>query len=186
MSLRTYGFTNHLPINVTYLSKNNTWVQYTIFPTTSDQRSPERLRQARSLQSTCNPQKYSRAINVSKHMWGHLILTTSPIRHLGSGLQMQEIVCIWGQSIYHSYKPKWHTDYSKLCRYVWAHVWAIWSVYNSKWDCIRDGTGDLWVTISYSWASNTVWKWLWPLSSHDMDISWLCSALSEDHTLICL
>ena len=48
----------------------------------------------------CNPQKYSKSINVSEHMSGHLILTTSPILHLGSGLQMLEIACMWfNQSI---------------------------------------------------------------------------------------
>lgn len=72
------------------------------------------------------------------------------------------------------------------CADMSEHMPGKYGQFLTKWECIRDATGDLWVTIAYSWASNKVWKWLWPLSSHDMDISWLCSALSEDHTLICL
>lgn len=54
---------------------------------------PQKWSNRLPLFNPCNPQKYSRTINVCKHRSGHPILTMSHRLHLVSGLRMQEIVC---------------------------------------------------------------------------------------------
>lgn len=78
---------------------------------------------------------------------------------------------VWVILVCHSWPFKWLA--TKKCQRL-CTTELEWSVYNLNWAYAWDGTRELWVTVSYSWASNAVWEWLGPLSAHDMDICRLC------------
>lgn len=122
------------------------------------------LQPARSPSIQVIRQKYSRAKNECQQTSGHMILTAY-------AALMCRNLRVWVIPVCHSWPFKWLA--TKKCQCL-CTTELEWSVYNLNWAYAWDGTRELWVTVSYSWASNAVWEWLGPLSAHDMDICRLC------------